>query len=144
MADAETILTARAAELEAIDDTIMCEVAGVAQAIGDMRKALDTLDGLLSERRFEKAAALGYGEVASAFVFLQRTLGGLQSADLDRESFTSSIAEQLKCSFEDAETHVAARLQCFKPKPDLTDEERAAAKARFEARIRKMTSNAQE
>lgn len=141
MADAETILTTRAAELESIDQSIMGEVVGVAQAVGDMRKALDALDDFLSERRFEKAAALGYGEVASAFVFLQRTLGGLQSADLDREAFTSSIAEQLKCSFEDAEPHVAARLQCLKPKPDLTGEERAAAKARLTARITKMTSN---
>lgn len=141
MADAGTILTTRAAELESIDQSIMGEVVGVAQAIGDMRKALDALDGLLSERRFENAAALGYGEVASAFVFLQRTLGGLQSADLDREAFTSSIAEQLKCSFEDAEPQVATRLQCLKPKPDLTDEERAAAKARLAARITKMTSN---
>lgn len=144
MADAGTILTTRAAELESIDKSIMGEVVGVAQAVGDMRKALDALDGFLSERRFEKAAALGYGEVASAFVFLQRTLGGLQSADLDREAFTSSIAEHLNCSFEDAEPQVAARLQCLKPKPDLSDEERAAAKASFIARITKMTSNAQE
>ena len=48
MADADTILTARAAELESIDDTIICEVAGVAQAADDVRKALDALDGLLA------------------------------------------------------------------------------------------------
>jgi hypothetical protein len=141
MADAGTILTTRAAELESIDQSIMGEVVGVAQAVGDMRKALGALDVVLNERHFEQAAALGYGEIASAFIFLQRALGGLQSADLDREAFTSSIAEQLKCSFEDAEPHVAALLQCLKPKPDLSDEERAAAKASFTARIRKMTSN---
>jgi hypothetical protein len=70
MADADTILTARTAELEAIDDTVMCEVAGVAQAADDLRKALDVLDGLLDERKFEKAAALGYRDIASAFIFL--------------------------------------------------------------------------
>jgi predicted RNase H-like HicB family nuclease len=50
MSDADTILTTRATELEAIDDTIMCEVAGVAQAADDVRKALDALDGLLGDR----------------------------------------------------------------------------------------------
>lgn len=141
MTDADTILTARTAELEAIDDTIMCEVAGVAQAADNLRKALDILDSLLDERKFEKAAALGYRDIASAFIFLQRTLGGLQSAELDRDTFTSSIAVQLHCAFEDVAPHVAARLQCLEPKPDLSDEELAAAKVSFTARIRKMTSN---
>lgn len=117
--------------------------AGVAQAAGDLRKALDALDaldGLLDDRKFEKAAALGYRDIASAFIFLQRTLGGLQSADLDRDAFTSSIAAQLHCAVEDAEPHVSARLQCLRPKPDLTDEERADAKARFQRRLKEMTS----
>lgn len=126
MAEAETILAARVAELESIDDTIMCEAAGVAQAAGDLRNALDALDGLLDEWKFEKAVALGYRDIASAFIFLQRTLGGLRSADLDRDAFTSSIVASLHCAFEDAEPHASARLQCLKPKPDLTDEERAA------------------
>ena len=62
MADAESILTARAVELEAIDNTVIGEVVGVSQSIGDLRKALDVLEGLLGERQFEKAAALGYQE----------------------------------------------------------------------------------
>ena len=88
MADAESILTARAVELEAIDNTVIGEVVGVSQSIGDLRKALDVLEGLLGERQFEKAAALGYQDIASAFIFLQRTLGGLQSADFNRHAFT--------------------------------------------------------
>lgn len=59
MADADTILTARAAELEAIDDVIIGEVVGVAQTIGDLRKVFDALERLLDERQFEKAVALG-------------------------------------------------------------------------------------
>ena len=77
MADADTILNARAAELETVDHAVIGEVVGIAQAIGDLRKALDALDGLLDERQFEKAAASGYQDIASAFIFLQRTLGGL-------------------------------------------------------------------
>jgi hypothetical protein len=143
MTDADTILNARAAELEAVDHAIIGEVIGVAQAIGDIRKSLDALDGLLDERQFEKAAALGYQDIASAFIFLQRTLGGLQSAELDRHAFISSIAEELHCAHEDVEPHVSARLHCLKPKPDLTDRELAAAKARMQRRIKDMTSSNQ-
>jgi gluconate kinase len=72
--------------------------------------------------------------------FMTLPLGGLQSAELNRQAFTSSIAEELQCAFEDAEPHVSARLECLKPKPDLTDEDRAAAKARFQRRLKEMTS----
>ncbi len=140
MADAESILTARAVELEAIDNTVIGEVVGVSQSIGDLRKALDVLEGLLGERQFEKAAALGYQDIASAFIFLQRTLGGLQSADFNRHAFTSSIAEKLQCAYEDVEPHVSARLECLKPRPNLTDEEHGAAKARFQRRLKEMAS----
>ena len=140
MADAESILTARAVELEVIDNTVIGEVVGVSQSIGDLRKALDVLEGLLGERQFEKAAALGYQDIASAFIFLQRTLGGLQSADFNRHAFTSSIAEKLQCAYEDVEPHVSARLECLKPRPNLTDEEHGAAKARFQRRLKEMAS----
>ena len=61
MADAESILTARAVELEAIDNTVIGEVVGVSQSIGDLRKALD----VLPHRAFlandtEQSGALGY------------------------------------------------------------------------------------
>ena len=98
------------------------------------------LEGLLGERQFEKAAALGYQDIASAFIFLQRTLGGLQSADFNRHAFTSSIAEKLQCAYEDVEPHVSARLECLKPRPNLTDEEHGAAKARFQRRLKEMAS----
>lgn len=144
MTDAETILSAQTADLEAIDNTMFGEVVGVSQAAGDLRKALDTLDDLLGDRKFEKAATLGYRELASAFVFLQRTLGGLQSADLKRHEFTSSMAVALNCTFEEAEHHVLARLQCMKPRSDITDEERAATRASLDAQIKQMGFRLQE
>ena len=143
MTDADSVLDARATDLEAVDHAIIGEVIGVSQAIGDIRKALDALDGLLDERQFEQAAALGYHDIASAFIFLQRTLGGLQSAELNRHAFISSIAEELQCAHEGAEPHVSARLQCLTPKPDLTDKELAAAKARMQRRIEDMASSSQ-
>ncbi len=136
MTNADSVLDARSGELEAVDQVVMGEVVGVAQAIGDLRKALDVLDGLLDDRQFEKAAASGYQNIASAFIFLQRTLGGLQSAEFNRHAFISSIAEELQCAHEDVEPLVAARFQCLKPRPKLTGEELAAAKARLQRRMR--------
>lgn len=143
MADADRVLDARAGELETVDQVVMGEVVGAAQAIGDLRKALDVLDGLLDDRKFEKAAAAGYQDIASAFIFLQRTLGGLQSAEFSRHAFISSIAEDLQCAYEDAEPLVAARLQCLKPRPEITSEELAVAKTRLRGRIDKMVSRDQ-
>ncbi|MEC3863281.1 hypothetical protein VK792_18485 [Mesobacterium sp. TK19101] len=138
MADADDILNARRAELETVDQAVMGEVVGVAQAIGDLRNALDALDGHLDDRKFERAAALGYQDIASAFIFLQRTLGGLQSAEHIRHEFISSIAEQLQCPHEDAEPLVAARLQCLKPRQALNGKELAASKARLQQRLGEM------
>ncbi|KQB95082.1 hypothetical protein AL073_18175 [Loktanella sp. 1ANDIMAR09] len=141
MADADRVLDARTGELETVDQAVMDEVVGVAQAVGDLRKALDALDVQLDARQFEKAAALGYQDIASAFIFLQRTLGGLQSAELNRHAFISSIAEELQCAHEDAEPFVAPRLQCLKPRPELAEEELAASKARLRRRIEEIGSN---
>lgn len=141
MADAERVLDERTGELETVDQAMMGEVVGVAQAVGDLRKALDALDVQLDARQFEKAAALGYQDIASAFIFLQRTLGGLQSAELNRHAFISSVAEELQCAYEEAEPFVAARLHSLKPRQELTDEELAVAKARHQRRIEEMTSS---
>jgi hypothetical protein len=48
---------------------------------------LNHLSASLDRREFEKASALGYGAVTAEFIFLQRTLGGLQGAS--RASFVS-------------------------------------------------------
>lgn len=72
-------------EIAALDDEFFGEVVGVAQAIAELRKALNQLSASLDRREFEKASALGYGAVAAEFVFLQRTLGGLQGACLSKE-----------------------------------------------------------
>lgn len=141
MTDADRVLDARTGELETVDKAVMDEVVGVAQAVGDLRQALDALDVQLDARQFEKAAALGYQDIASAFIFLQRTLGGLQSAELNRHALISSIAEELQCAHEDAEPFVTARLQCLKLRSELTEEELAASKAGLRRRIEEMGSN---
>ena len=78
--------------IKTIDDNIIGECMGVSHALADLRKALDKVDLCLKKRTFEEAASLGYSDVASAFIFLQRTLGGLQQAALQKEELVSEIA----------------------------------------------------
>uniref|UniRef100_UPI00262C53AA hypothetical protein n=1 Tax=uncultured Jannaschia sp. TaxID=293347 RepID=UPI00262C53AA len=79
-------------EIARLDDTLIMDVAGVAQATDEMRQALDALDQLLDAQAFERAAQLGYRDIASAFVFLQRTLGALQGSEHDRSALVSEVA----------------------------------------------------
>ncbi|KIC35402.1 hypothetical protein RA27_22895 [Ruegeria sp. ANG-R] len=82
MSQIDDLLDQHQGRLQALDDGIVGEVIGVAQAVGDLRKSLDDLDKLLDARKFEKASDLGYRDIGSNFIFLQRTLAGLQSAEI--------------------------------------------------------------
>jgi bifunctional DNA-binding transcriptional regulator/antitoxin component of YhaV-PrlF toxin-antitoxin module len=108
--DLDDVLNAHAADIARLDEAVVLDVVGVAQAAHEMRVALDALDALLDERRLEKAAALGYRDIASAFVFLQRTLGALQTLDHDLSALISKIAGAMHCAYEDVEPHVLARM----------------------------------
>lgn len=116
MTDIEDVLDARGGDLDHLDDTVMGEVVGIAHAAGDLRKALDVLDRVLDERRFEAAAALGYADIASAFIFLQRTLGGLQVAEYRKHALISEVAQEMRLAYEEVEPHVTARLKSSQPK----------------------------
>ncbi len=83
------------------------EVVGVSQAVDALRKALDKVEVCLDERDFEKASNLGYRDVASEFIFLQRTLGGLQSSVLESQRFISDLAVELgNSNYEETEVLV--------------------------------------
>ena len=82
------------ARIEAVDQGIIGETIGVAQALDDLRKSLDDIETCLDKRAFSEASSIGYKEVATAFVFLQRTLGGLQQAQYEKEQLVSDIAVQ--------------------------------------------------
>ena len=76
-------------DIKARDDALMMEVVGVTQAIDHLRKALDQVEACLDTRDFFKASSLGYNDVATEFIFLQRTLGALQyQADAKSELVT--------------------------------------------------------
>ncbi len=79
-------------EITTVDDDIMGATVGVAQALDHLKKALNKVSLCLDKRQYEKASSLGYSDVASEFIFLQRTLGGLQSAYNQKQSLVSEIA----------------------------------------------------
>ena len=115
-ASPDAVLDARAAEIARLDDALMMDVAGVAQAADEMRQSLDALEQLLDMRAFERGAQLGYRDIASAFVFLQRTLGALQGSEHDRSALVSEVASELGCAWEEAEPHVMARMASLRPR----------------------------
>jgi hypothetical protein len=61
---AKRIIASKRKVIAALDDEFFGEVIGVAQAIGELRKALSQLSTSLDRGEFEKASAIGYGAVA--------------------------------------------------------------------------------
>ena len=130
---AERLVGSRWKELAALDDEFFGEMVGVAEAIASLRKALSQLSAALDARQFEKASALGYGKVAEEFVFLQRTLGGLQGASLHKEGLVQNLAFALRCPYEDVLPKVDALLASARP---VDRKQRAANRKAAAPRIR--------
>ncbi len=82
------------------------ESAGVAQAIDALRQALDQTEECLRDGQYEEVANLGYRDVCSAFIFLQRTMGAIHATALIRSSVISDIGGVAKLEFESIEPHV--------------------------------------
>lgn len=112
----EEVIAAMREKIAAADDNLIMEAAGVTQALDDLRKALAAVEDGLANREFEKAAALGYSSVSSGYVFLQRTLGGLQVAQNDKCSIVSEVAAQMGCAYEEALPHVNACMESACPR----------------------------
>jgi hypothetical protein len=88
----------RSRELDDIEMTLAIESAGVAQAVDALRKALDKVEACLNNRQYQAVANLGYADVSSEFIFLQRT-------------FISDIAGELELSYEVVEPLVEAEAR---------------------------------
>jgi hypothetical protein len=81
----------------------------------------------------EDLLAAGYEEVASEFVFLQRTLGGLQGACLEKERLVQELAFALRCPYEDVLPRVDALLESARP---IDSKQRAANRKKAAPRAR--------
>jgi hypothetical protein len=85
-----TIIDGKSADIETIDNTILMETVGVVMAIDKLRESLDKVESHLDDREFEKASHVGYQDVAHNFVYVQRTLAGLQTAVYQKEALIVS------------------------------------------------------
>lgn len=112
----EQIIDSMRERIDAVEENLVMGVAGVSQAIDELRKALVEVDTCLDSRDFEQAAALGYRSVSSGFIFLQRTLGALQSSYDQKSEIVSEIAGNLGCAYEEALPHVDAVMQSAHPR----------------------------
>ena len=117
-------------EIRELDEALMMEVVGVAEAIDRLRGALDQLNACLDEREFERASDLGYRNIASNFIFLQRTLCGLQQQALKKSRIISDIALRSGVGvYEQVAPFVEEILQSSMPiTPEEKEKNRKAAK----------------
>lgn len=99
-------------KIEEVDQSTMH--SGVFQALCQLRQALNLMEKSLNDRDYEKASSLGYSEIASEFIFLQRTLGGLQSETIERQKIVQDIAMATRCAYEDVAPYVEQHMDCLK------------------------------
>jgi len=89
----------------------MMEVVGVTMALDELRKALDVLQAHLDERAFEEASQVGYQDVAHHFMYLQRTLAGLQAVTQQKTALISSLAQEANVAYENVAPYVEEKMQ---------------------------------
>lgn len=105
-----SIIDSRAAAIETLDNDIMMETVGVAMALDKLRESLDKVAAHLDDREFEKASHVGYDELAHNFVYVQRTLAGIQSAEHQKAALISDIAREANTAYENVAPYVEERM----------------------------------
>ena len=129
---ADAIASVRS-EIETVDQDTMSAVVGVCEALNDLTQALEDVDVCLYRRQFEAAANLGYRSVSSGYVFLQRTLGELNTLEGRKALIVQKLARELRCAYEEISPHVDAVMESLRPPPLVTIEAAAAHSAMVEA-----------
>ena len=86
----------------------MIESAGVAKATDALRKALDKVEQCLDDKQYEEVANLGYRDVSSEFIFLQRTMAIIHDKSLERTRIVQDIAFEAKVAQEKVELLVTS------------------------------------
>jgi len=96
----EQAIKARRNEIASVDWDLLNDEVGVLQAESQLRGALDQVLERLKAKDYQGVGQLGYGEVASGFIFLQRVMGGMQMNGLRRSSTISDIAGDAGLTYE--------------------------------------------
>ena len=118
----ESAVQNRAEKIKEIDDNLFGDIIGVVEAIGRLKDSLDKIDVKLGERALEETADLGYRDVASNFIFLQRVLGALKDSCYDRIKLVQDIAFETKYKYEEVEPQVNAKLNSLQPRLRTTND----------------------
>lgn len=116
----------KAEEIAAIEDDFFGGVLGVSQASGQLKESLDKLERLVDRREYEKAAQLGYDDISSEFIFLQRVLGTLSGTCLSKQALVSETvaATGIKpLSYEEVVPFVDAKIESLQPREPRPVEE---------------------
>lgn len=95
--------------IEALNNDLMMATVGVAMALDELRKSINLIEAHLNQREFEKASQVGYQELANHFVYVQRTLAGIQTSVHRKEELISEIALIAKTAYEDVAPFVEKR-----------------------------------
>ena len=117
----ENIISQKKNEINNIDEAFFGNVIGVAQAIDQLKEALEKVNTCLDQREFEKASSLGYNEVSSEFIFLQRCLGGLHDTVNQKVKLTQDICLELCNELDNVRNEEVApiveqEIESLKPK----------------------------
>ncbi len=116
----EKSVAKKKSEIRKINDSFFGEVIGVSQAIGELKESLEAISKCLDERQFEKASQLGYTEVASAFIFLQRALGGLNDTNGRKQELIQDVGLEVgkdhkDIRYEEVALFVESGMESLKP-----------------------------
>jgi len=106
-----SIVDKQNAAIEALDNDMMMETVGVFMALDELRKSINLIEAHLNEREFEKASQVGYQELASNFVYVQRTLAGVQASTHRKEALISDVALMANAAYEDAAPFVEKKME---------------------------------
>jgi hypothetical protein len=106
-----SLIEGKSAAIETLDNDIMMELVVVAMALDKLRASLDRVETHMNEREFEKASHVGYDDVAHNFVYVQRTLAGLQTAAHQKEALVSAIAQEANAAYEEVAPYVEKKMQ---------------------------------
>ena len=106
--------------INTIDDCFYADMSGVAQAVAQLKGALDKVSSCLNQREFEQASALGYNEISSEFIFLQRCLGGLNDTVMKKEKLTQDICFEVSNEIDQVKNEevavlVESQMESLKP-----------------------------
>ena len=116
----EKIISQKKNEIKGVDEDFFGNVVGISQALGQLRSALDKIDKCLNQREFSKASDLGYSDVSSEFIFLQRCLGGLNDTVMQKEKIIQNICVELgneldNIRYEEIAPFVELEIESLKP-----------------------------